>query len=483
MIEISKKYQAHIETMFTLAGIKNAAESAAKIMELETKLASKQMTKEETRNVDKLYNKFTTEDLKKVMPNFDWMAMLKSASYDNQASVVIAQVDYTKNLNDIIKNTPIATWRTYLKWGLLNKSASVLTTVLDDQHFEFYSKILYGTEKQEDDWKRAVSIVNGGLGEIVGKVYVKKHFSPEAKNRMTLMVKNLLNAYAQNIKKLDWMSDDTKKEALKKVDKMMIKIGYPDNWKDYSTLKITKNDLYGNQLRATEFEYNRNLEKLNKPVDRTEWNMTPQTVNAYYNPVLNEVVFPAAILQPPFFDLNADDAINYGSIGAIIGHEIGHGFDNIGSAFDGDGVIKNWWTPADLTAFKDKTKVLIEQYNGFKVFPDLNVNGVFTLGENIGDLGGLSIAIIAYKTSLNKKDAPIIDGFTGLQRLFIGFAQGLCNKQREEALRGQIANDPHAPANFRINGVVRNIPEFYEAFAVKPTDSLYLSPDKRVKIW
>jgi len=298
-----------------------------------------------------------------------------------------------------------------------------------------------------------------------------------------VMVKNLLNAYAQNIKKLDWMSDDTKKEALKKVDKMMIKIGYPDNWKDYSTLKITKNDLYGNQLRATEFEYNRNLEKLNKPVDRTEWNMTPQTVNAYYNPVLNEVVFPAAIIQPPLFDLNADDAINYGSIGAVIGHEIGHGFDNIGSAFDADGAIKNWWTPADLTAFNDKTKVLIEQYNGFKVYPDLNVNGAFTLGENIGDLGGLSNAIVAYKTSLNKKDAPNIDGFTGLQRLFIGFAQGLCTKQREEALRGQIANDPHAPANFRINGVVRNIPEFYEAFAVKMTDSLYLSPDKRVKIW
>ena len=483
MIGIRKKYQAHIETMFNLAGLKNAAESAAKIIELETTLASKQMTKEDTRDVEKLYNKFTIEDLKKVMPDFDWMAMLKSARYDDQSSVVIAQVDYTKNLNDIIKNTPIATWRTYLKWGLLNKSASVLTTVLDNQHFEFYSKILYGTEKQEEDWKRAVSMVNGGLGEIVGKVYVKKHFSPEAKKRMMVMVKNLLNAYAQNIKKLDWMSEDTKKEALKKVGKFMIKIGYPDTWKDYSMLKITKNDLYGNQLRATEFEYNRNLEKLNKPVDRTEWNMKPQTVNAYYNPVLNEIVFPAAILQPPFFDLNADDAINYGSIGAVIGHEIGHGFDNIGSAFDGDGVMKNWWTPADLTAFKDKTKVLVEQYNGFKVFPDLNVNGVFTLGENIGDLGGLSIAIEAYKTSLNNKKAPNIDGFTGLQRVFIGFAQGLCNKQREEALRGQIANDPHAPANFRINGVVRNIPEFYEAFAVKPTDSLYLSPDKRVKIW
>ena len=483
MADIRKKYVAHIEAIFTLSGMEKGAESAAKIMALETTLATNQMKKEDTRDIVKLYNKYAVADLKTLMPDFDWTAMLKSASYEDQKNVVITQVVYTKSLNNIIKNTPIDTWKTYLKWGVLNNAASRLTTALDNQNFEFYSKTLYGTEKQEEDWKRAVSTVNGGLGEVVGKVYVKKHFSPEAKERMTVMVKNLLNAYAESIKKLDWMSADTKKEALKKVDKFMIKIGYPDTWKDYSKLTIAKNDLYGNSVRAAEFEYNRNLEKLKKPVDRTEWGMTPQTVNAYYNPSLNEIVFPAAILQPPFFDLNADDAVNYGGIGAIIGHEIGHGFDDQGSAFDGDGVLKNWWTPADLAAFKSKTKDLIAQYNGFKAFPDLAVNGEYTLGENIGDLGGLSIAIKAYKTSLNGKEAPVIDGFTGLQRVFMGWGQGWCEKQREAALRSQIAGDSHSPAKFRVNGVVRNIPEFYEAFKISPTDSLYLAPEKRVKIW
>lgn len=483
MADIRKKYVAHIESIFTLSGMEKGAESAAKIMALETTLATNQMKKEDTRDIVKLYNKYAVVDLKTLMPDFDWTAMLKSASYQDQKNVVITQVVYTKSLNDIIKNTPIDTWKTYLKWGVLNNAASKLTTALDNQNFEFYSKTLYGTEKQEEDWKRAVSTVNGGLGEVVGKVYVKKHFSPEAKERMTVMVKNLLNAYAESIKKLDWMSADTKKEALKKVDKFLIKIGYPDTWKDYSKLTIAKNDLYGNSVRAAEYEYNRNLEKLKKPVDRTEWGMTPQTVNAYYNPSLNEIVFPAAILQPPFFDLNADDAVNYGGIGAVIGHEIGHGFDDQGSAFDGDGVMKNWWTPKDLAAFKAKTNALIEQYNGFKAFPDLNLNGAFTLGENIGDLGGLSIAIKAYKASLNGKEAPVLDGFTGMQRVFMGWAQGWCDKQREEALRNQIANDPHSPAKFRINGVVRNIPEFYEAFKISPTDSLYLAPEKRVKIW
>jgi putative endopeptidase len=312
---------------------------------------------------------------------------------------------------------------------------------------------------------------------------VKKHFSPEAKERMTQMVKNLLKAYAESIKTLDWMSAATKKEALKKVDNFMIKIGYPDQWRDYSALKIAKNDLYGNATRATEFEYNRNLAKLGKPVDRAEWGMNPQTVNAYYNPSLNEIVFPAAILKPPFFDLNADDAVNYGGIGAVIGHEIGHGFDDQGSAFDGTGTMKNWWTPQDLDAFKKKTSALVAQYNSFKAFPDLNVNGDFTLGENIGDLGGLSIAIKAYKATLNGKEAPVMDGFTGMQRVFLGWGQVWAEKIREEALRSQIASDPHSPALFRVNGTVRNVPEFYEAFNIKPTDSLYLAPEKRVKIW
>lgn len=483
MVDIRKKYVAHVEKMLQLGGVANPAESAAQIMALETSLAAQHMKKEDTRDMIKLYNKYASADLKTLMPDFNWTAMMTKAGVEKEKSIVVTQVDYLKNLNAIIKSTPIDTWKTYLKWGLINKSASQLTKELDDQNFEFYSKTLSGTEKQEEDWKRAVNVVNGGLGEVVGKVYVEKHFSPEAKERMVAMVKNLLKAYAESIKKLDWMSADTKKEALKKVDKFMIKIGYPDKWRDYSSLKIDKNDFYGNTQRATEFEYQRNLNKLGKPVDRTEWGMTPQTVNAYYNPSLNEIVFPAAILQPPFFDLKADDAVNYGAIGAVIGHEIGHGFDDQGSTFDGDGVLKNWWTDADLTAFKAKTGALIAQYNSFKAFPDLSVNGAYTLGENIGDLGGLSIAIKAYKESLGGKEAPVLDGFTGMQRVFLGWGQVWGEKTREEALRSQIARDPHSPAKFRINGVVRNVPEFYEAFNIKPTDSLCLAPEKRVKIW
>ena len=483
MVETRIKYVAHIEKMLQLVGLPNAAESATKIMALETVLATNHMKKEETRNTAKLYNKYNVADLKKLMADFDWNAMLKNAGIEKEKTIVISQVEYTKSLNNIIKNTPIDTWKTYLKWSLINNTANYLTTALDKQNFDFYGKTLYGTEAQEEDWKRGVSTVNGGLGEIVGKVYVKKHFSPEAKERMTGMVKNLLKAYAESIKKLDWMSENTKKEALAKVDKFMIKIGYPDKWRDYSALKVAKNDLFGNAQRAREFEYNRMLNKLGKPVDRTEWGMTPQTVNAYYNPTLNEIVFPAAILQPPFFNLKAEDAVNYGGIGAVIGHEIGHGFDDQGSTFDGEGVMRNWWTPQDLTSFKAKTKSLVDQYSAFKVFPDLNLNGEFTLGENIGDLGGLSIAIKAYKLSLNGKEAPVMDGFTGIQRVFLGWGQVWLDKSREKAIRNQIASDPHSPAKFRINAVVRNVPEFYEAFKIKPTDSLYLATDKRVKIW
>ncbi len=483
MVEIRKKYLVHIERILQLAGITNPAECATKIMALETRLATNHMKKEDTRDPVKLYNKYETKNLKSLMPDFDWTAMLKNASLDKEQIILLSQVNYIKSLNAIIKNTSLDTWKIYLKWGLINNSAASLTTALDKEDFEFYSKTLYGIEKQREDWKRAVNAVNASLGEIVGKVYVAKHFSPEAKEYMTIMVKNLLKSYEESIKKLDWMSEVTKKQALEKISKFTIKIGYPDKWIDYTNLKISKNNLYENVVKSKEFEYNRNISKLGKPVDRTEWGMTPQTVNAYYNPSLNEIVFPAAILQEPFFDLNADDAVNYGGIGAVIGHEIGHGFDDQGATFDGDGVLKNWWTPQDSIAFKVKTKALVAQYSSFKAFPDLNLNGEFTLGENIGDLGGLSIAIKAYKMSLNGKEAPTLDGFTGMQRVFLGWGQVWLNKDREESLRNQIASDPHSPAKFRINGVVRNVPEFYEVFKIKPTDSLYLAPEKRVKIW
>ena len=481
--EIRTKYVSHIEKMLTLAGVTEARPKASEIMALETLLASKQMKKEETRNMAGLYNKYAVSKLNTLMPDYDWKGMLNEAGVKNPDSIVVAQVAYTKELNAIIKNTPLSIWKTYLKWSLVKGGASALNAALDEEDFSFNGTILNGVPKQRPQWRRAVGVVNGSLGEMVGKLYVEKHFSPEAKARMLVLVGNLLKAYETSIKELDWMSPETKTEALKKISKFTPKIGYPDKWRDYSSLKIVKNDLYGNLTRSTAFEYNRMIKKLGTPVDRTEWGMTPQTVNAYYNPPLNEIVFPAAILQPPFFDMNAEDAVNYGGIGAVIGHEIGHGFDDQGSTFDGDGVMRDWWTKNDLSEFKKRTNALVAQYSGFKVLSDLNVNGEFTLGENIGDLGGLTIALKAYHASLNGKTAPVLDGFNGDQRVFIGWGQVWLNKSREQALRKQVGTDPHSPARFRVNGIVRNIPEFYTAFNVKPGDSLYLAPARRVKIW
>ncbi|RMG70012.1 MAG: M13 family peptidase, partial [Bacteroidetes bacterium] len=325
--------------------------------------------------------------------------------------------------------------------------------------------------------------VNGSLGEVVGKVYVKKHFTPAAKARMETLVDNLLKAYAASIESLDWMGEATRTEALDKLAKITTKIGYPDQWKDYSPLVIEENDLYGNIQRARALSYTRAIEKLGGPIQRHEWGMTPQTVNAYYNPSQNEIVFPAAILQPPFFDLEADDAVNYGAIGAIIGHEIGHGFDDKGSTFDGDGALRNWWTDEDRAEFEARTQKLIAQYDSYQVFDDLHVNGTYTLGENIGDLGGLTIALKAYQMSLGGEPAPDMDGFTGLQRVFLGYGQAWRVKYRDAYLRRLIQTDSHSPGPFRCNGVVRNIPEFYEAFDVQPGDALYLPPEERVKIW
>ncbi|WP_297511620.1 M13-type metalloendopeptidase [Flavobacterium sp.] len=483
MAAIRSAYSQHVEKMLELAKFPNAKADAGTIVGLETAIATIHVPKEENRDSKKLNNPIKVAELKNTMPNFNLKNYLIKAGMGKEKVLIVAQPEYMKRLDALIASTPLTTWKTYLKWSVLDGASSSLTKALDNQNFEFYGKVLNGTEKQRDDWKRAVQTVNGGLGEMIGKLYVEKHFSPEAKERMTVMVKNLLKAYAESIKSLDWMSEATKKEALKKVDKFMIKIGYPDKWRDYSSLTISKDDLYGNLQRCAAFEYDRNLAKLGKPVDRTEWGMTPQTVNAYYNPSLNEIVFPAAILQPPFFDMDADDAVNYGGIGAVIGHEIGHGFDDEGSTFDGDGKLRNWWNEADLAAFKKRTGALVAQYNAFEALPGLTVNGAYTLGENIGDLGGLSIAIKAYKMSLEGKEATKMDGFTGIQRVFLGWGQVWLDKSRPEAIRSQIAADPHSPAKFRINGVVRNIPEFYEAFNVKPGDSLYLAPEKRVKIW
>ncbi|MGB7395925.1 MAG: M13-type metalloendopeptidase [Pricia sp.] len=480
--EIKAKYLEHIEKMFDLAGLENGKEAAKTVMDLETKLAEKQMDKEKTRDLVNIYTKVAVDSLSELMPDFKWDSYLEEAGIENEKDLVVLMEDYTIALNDIITSTDLDTWKTYLKWGLVDARASDLSASMDQQNFEFYSKELQGTEEQRPLWRRGVSTVNGNLGEVVGKIYVEKYFPPEAKQRMEALVDNLLKAYESSIKELDWMGEDTKKAALDKLSKFTPKIGYPDKWKEYD-IDIKADDLYGNLMRADKMEYDRNLSKLGQPVDKDEWGMTPQTVNAYYNPPKNEIVFPAAILQPPFFDLEAEDAVNYGGIGAVIGHEIGHGFDDTGSTFDGDGTMRNWWTETDTEEFKKRTNALIEQYNQFEVLPDVTVNGKYTLGENIGDLGGLSIALKAYRMSLDGKKGPVMDGFTADQRVFIGWGQVWNGKSRDEALRNQVSTDPHSPREFRINGVVRNVPAFYEAFSVDKEDKLYLPPEERVKIW
>ncbi len=481
--EIRDAYLAHIEAMFGMAGLADGASAASMIMALETRMAAEHLKKELTRDMVALYNKIPLNELPDLMPDFAWDAYLAEAGVDNIDGLVVTQLDHMRALDSIIRDTSMENWKTYLTWSVLNANANLLNEEADQQNFEFYSKTLQGVEEQLPNWKRAVSTVNAHLGEVVGKVYVARHFSPEAKAGMLELVHNLTKAYEISIRELDWMGDETKAEALDKLSKFTPKIGYPDKWKDYSALNIEPDDLVGNIHRSALFVYESNLARQGGPVDKSEWNMTPQTVNAYYNPPLNEIVFPAAILQPPFFDLNAENAVNYGGIGAVIGHEIGHGFDDSGSTFDGDGVLRNWWTEEDKIEFEDRTRKLIEQYSAFKPFDDLNLNGEFTLGENIGDLGGLTIALLAYQLSLAGEEAPIMDGYTGQQRVFIGYAQGWRGKARDEALRHQVNTDPHSPRQYRVNGVVRNVPEFYEAFDIAADDALYLAPGERVKIW
>lgn len=481
-VEIRAKYVEHIEKMYALAGLENGKEAAKTIMGLETQLAKEHLPKEKTRDLVSLYNMFPVDTLSNIMPKFNWSNFLGESGLGDQKTLGVLMLDYSKKLDGIITATDLDTWKTYLKWGVIDASASRLNEPMSDQNWAFFSKELRGTKEQRPLWRRGVSVVSATLGEVVGKVYVKKHFPPEAKERMEVLVANLLKAYEVSIKDLDWMGEETKKEALVKLSKFTPKIGYPDKWKAYD-IEIKADDLFGNLRRSDIMEYNRELAKLGKPIDKTEWGMTPQTVNAYYNPTMNEIVFPAAILQPPFFNMDADDAVNYGAIGAVIGHEIGHGFDDTGSTFDGDGAMRNWWTEDDKEEFKKRTGALIEQYSGFEVLPGLNVNGEFTLGENIGDLGGLSIGLKAYKMSLDGQEAPVMDGFTGEQRVFLGYGQVWRKMARDEALRVQVNTDPHSPSMFRVNGIVRNVPEFYTAFNLQETDSLYLAPEDRVKIW
>jgi len=486
--EILAGYPVHIAKMFGLIYGGDHTDTAARIVALESKIAAAHWDVVKRRDADLTYNLRRFADLPAEAPGFDWSGWVQGlgTTPDTVAELVVRQPDYLTAFAGLWASEDLEDWKAWARWRVIHARAGLLTDDLVAEDFAFYGRTLSGTEQIRDRWKRAVSVVENLMGDALGKLYVQRHFPPEAKARMDELVANLREAYRVSIDELDWMTPETRAKALAKLDKFTPKIGYPARWRDYSAVVIKRDDLYGNYRRGYIVNSDRELAKLGGPVDRDEWFMTPQTVNAYYNPGMNEIVFPAAILQPPFFDAEADDAANYGGIGAVIGHEIGHGFDDQGAKYDGDGNLVDWWTDADRTEFGARTKALIEQYEQFTprgLDPSHHVNGAFTVGENIGDLGGLSIALLAYKLSLKGKEAPVIDGLTGVQRVFFGWAQVWRTKSREaEAIR-RLAVDPHSPPEFRCNGVVRNIDDFYEAFDVTENDELFLEPERRVRIW
>ncbi|MGB2919529.1 MAG: M13 family metallopeptidase [Mycobacterium sp.] len=493
-VEVLAAYPRHIAAMFALVHggtAEDHAEAAAGIVALETRIAAAHWDVVKRRDADLTYNLRTFAEVTDEAPGFAWTGWLTGlgATAEQAAELVVRQPDFLTAFAELWGGESLETWKNWARWRVIHRRAFLLTDELVAEDFEFYGRRLSGTEEIRDRWKRGVSLVESLMGEALGRVYVERYFPPQAKARMDELVANLREAYRVSINQLEWMTPQTREKALVKLDKFTPKIGYPNKWRDYSALVIDRGDLYGNYRRGYELEHQRELAKLGGPVDRDEWFMTPQTVNAYYNPGMNEIVFPAAILQPPFFDADADDAANYGGIGAVIGHEIGHGFDDQGAKYDGDGNLVDWWTDQDRAEFSTRTKALIEQYEEF-VPRELasggnghHVNGAFTVGENIGDLGGLSIALLAYRLSRNGEPAPVIDGLTGEQRVFFGWAQVWRTKSRAaEALR-RLAVDPHSPPEFRCNGVIRNMDAFYEAFEVSESDSLYLEPQRRVRIW
>ena len=489
--EVLAAYPGHIAKMFGLAlggDPEQHAETAARIVALETKLAAAHWDVVKRRDADLTYNLRTFADLQAEGVGFDWVGWVTAlgGTPEQVAELVVRQPDYLSAFAALWGSEDLEDWKHWARWRLIRARAPWLTDAIVAADFDFYGRLLTGTEQIRDRWKRAVSLVEGLLGDAVGKLYVARHFPPDAKARIDALVDNLKEAYRISISDLDWMTPQTRERALTKLDKFTAKVAYPEKWRDYSALVIDRDDLYGNYQRGYAVNHDRELAKLGGPVDRDEWFMTPQTVNAYYNPGMNEIVFPAAILQPPFFDADADDAANYGGIGAVIGHEIGHGFDDQGAKYDGDGNLVDWWTDDDRTEFGARTKALIEQYEAYtprELRTGHHVNGAFTVGENIGDLGGLSIALLAYQLSLNGKPAPVIDGLSGVQRVFYGWAQVWRTKSRDaEAIR-RLAVDPHSPPEFRCNGVIRNVDAFYDAFDVAEDDALYLDPQRRVRIW
>ena len=481
--KLRSDYQIYLGKMLSAAGVDNSDERAAKIMAFETEMAKVHWTPTKRRDRSLTYNKMELTALKNYAPGFPWDTMLASSGLDGQSAFVVRENDAIQGLAKVYAQADIETLRDYMTASYMGSMAAYLPSDIDNARFDFYGKALRGTEVQRDRWKRAVSQIDGLMGEMVGKVYVQKHFPPAAKQQMDTLVENLRSAFKDGIDNLEWMGEQTKVEAQDKLAKFTPKIGYPDEWTDYTALSVDRNDLIGTIKSGNAWQWNDMISKLGGPIDRGEWGMNPQTVNAYYRPSLNEIVFPAAILQAPFFDPAADAAVNYGGIGAVIGHEMGHGFDDQGRKTDGNGEQRDWWTQEDAAAYEERTALLAEQYDAFEPLPGLNLNGRLTLGENIGDLTGITMAYQAYKRSLNGKDAPVIDGFTGDQRFFLAYGQIWQRKFRDEALRTQVKNGPHSPGEFRANGIVRNFDAWYEAFNVQPGDALYLPPEKRVKIW
>ena len=481
--EIRTAYTAYIETMLTLGGITEPAAKARDIMVFETEAAKVQWPIEKRRDVDATYNPRTKTQLIAYAPGFAWQSFLDASEIGSRQSLIVSELTAIKDLAALFNRTPLPTLKAYLTFHYLSDHAPYLPKRFDQARFDFYGRTLRGQPQQRERWKRAVDEVNDSLGEQVGQVYVAKYFPAESKAKMQELVGNLRAALSERIDELDWMTPQTKSRAHEKLATFTPKIGYPDRWKDYSGLEVERNDLIGNVRRAAEWHWRYQVARLDEPVDRDEWQMTPQQINAYYNPLNNEIVFPAAILQPPFFDPNADAAVNYGAIGAVIGHEIGHGFDDQGRKFGPDGSLKDWWTQKDADVFKGRVAKLIDQFSSFEALPGLKVNGANTIGENIGDLGGLNMAYRAYQLSSKGQPAPVIDGLTGDQRFFLSWAQVWRAKYRDGALRELVMSDVHSPAHFRVNGPLPNIDAWYAAFNVRPGDKLYIEPANRVSIW
>jgi putative endopeptidase len=484
-VGIRTAYVSHIERMLGFAGVKDAKARAQAVLALETELAKPQWERAQLRDRDKTYNVASFAELGKQYPGYDWAAQAKAQGLPALDRVNVITPSAVEPVVQVIERTPLPVWRDYLTFHAVRNNATLLSREIDDAAFAFNGTVLSGQKAQRDDWKRAVAAVTGsdGLGDAMGKLYVEKHFSPQSKAAMQALVENLRKALRSNIEKIDWMGDATKAEAYRKLSTFRPKVGYPDKWRDYGSVSIVPGDLMANVMQLRRYGRNDQVRRIGTRPDRDEWFMTPQTVNAYYNSTFNEIVFPAGILQAPFFDLNADPAVNYGGIGAVIGHEMGHGFDDQGSKSDSAGIQRNWWTDADRAGFEQRTKALGAQYNAFCPLPGQCVNGALTMGENIGDLGGISMAYTAYQLSLGGKPGPVVDGLTGDQRFFLSWGQIWKGKYRDEALLNLIKTNPHSPSQYRANGPLRNFDPWYRAFDVKPEDKMFVAPEQRVRIW